>query len=67
MKPYNEAGNDWIDQTLAYYRENADPFLEGTFSADMSDARSRFLQKLEPQAYILDLGCGSGRDTKGLS
>ena len=64
MKPYNETGSDWNDQTLSYYRENADSFLEGTLSADMSDARSRFLQKLEPQAYILDLGCGSGRDTK---
>ena len=64
MKTCNEMERDWNDQTLAYYRENANSFLEGTLSADMSDARSRFLQKMEPHAYILDLGCGSGRDTK---
>ena len=64
MKTCNEMDHDWNDQTLAYYRENANSFLEGTLSADMSDARSRFLQKLEPLAYILDFGCGSGRDTK---
>ena len=64
MKTCNEPGVDWNDQTLAYYRENANSFLEGTLSADMSDARLRFLKKLVPQAYILDLGCGSGRDTK---
>lgn len=52
------------DSTLQYYQQNADAFVEGTVSADMNDARTRFLKLLPLQAYILDFGCGSGRDTK---
>lgn len=61
-----QAGSDEmkIDTTLQYYQENADAFVEGTVSADMHDARTRFLKLLPSQAYILDFGCGSGRDTK---
>lgn len=53
-----------VDYTLQYYQQNADAFVEGTVSADMCDARTRFLKRLPSQAYILDFGCGSGRDTK---
>ena len=53
-----------IDTTLQYYQQNADAFVKGTVSADMHDARTRFLKLLPSQAYILDFGCGSGRDTK---
>lgn len=52
------------DTTLQYYQQNADAFVQGTVSADMYDAQMRFLQLLPLQAYILDFGCGSGRDTK---
>lgn len=50
--------------TLEYYEQNADAFFAGTVSADMTYARERFLAKLPGKAYLLDLGCGSGRDTK---
>lgn len=53
-----------VDYTLQYYQQNADAFVEGTVSADMCDARTRFLKLLPSQAYIMDFGCGSGRDTK---
>lgn len=53
-----------LDTTLQYYQQNADAFVEGTVSADMHDSRMRFLKLLPSQAYILDFGCGSGRDTK---
>lgn len=53
-----------INTTLQYYQQNAGAFVEGTVSADMHDARMRFLRILPPHAYILDLGCGSGRDAK---
>ena len=68
MKPDNK--------TLEYYEKNADAFFEGTVSADMTYARDRFLARvpekahlpekanLPGKAYLLDLGCGSGRDTK---
>ena len=52
------------DITLQYYQQNADLFVEGTASADMHGARARFLCMLPPRAYILDFGCGSGRDAK---
>ena len=53
-----------VDKTLEYYQKNADLFVEGTVSVDMHDARMRFLRMLPPHAYILDFGCGSGRDAK---
>ena len=53
-----------MDQTLNYYKENAAGFAAGTVNADLSETQERFLTKLQPGAAILDLGCGSGRDTK---
>lgn len=53
-----------VNSTLQFYQQNADAFVVGTVSADMCDARTRFLKLLPSQAYILDFGCGSGRDTK---
>lgn len=55
---------DAVKKTLDYYHRNANVFVEGTLSADMHDAQKRFLNMLKPQAYILDFGCGSGRDAK---
>ena len=52
------------DTTLLYYQKNAAAFAEGTLQADMQDAQERFLKHLPLQGYILDFGCGSGRDTK---
>ena len=52
------------NSTLQYYQQKADSFVKGTVSADMHDARMRFLKLLPPYAYILDFGCGSGRDAK---
>lgn len=53
-----------MNQTLAYYEQNADSFVQGTVLADMGDARSRFLRWVPDNAYLLDFGCGIGRDTK---
>lgn len=53
-----------IDTTLQYYQQNANAFVEGTVSADMYDARKRFLRMLPAHALVLDFGCGSGRDAK---
>ena len=55
---------DWEMQTLDYYAQDPDTFVSGTLSADMSEVRSRFLSCLPPEGFILDFGCGSGRDTK---
>lgn len=52
------------DKTLAYYNTNAKTFMEGTVNVDFSSIQKKFLDKLDVGAFILDFGCGSGRDTK---
>ena len=49
--------------TEQYYDDNAQSFINGTISADVSDLRNRFLKYIPAQGCILDWGCGSGRDT----
>ena len=53
-----------IDKTLKYYNENAQSFASGTVSVKFTEVQDKFLEKLNPDAYILDFGCGAGRDTK---
>lgn len=50
--------------TLSYYSTNAITFSEGTVSVDFTTTQERFLQYLAPGSFILDFGCGSGRDAK---
>jgi len=53
-----------MNKTLSYYNNSAKSFIEGTIDADVSDLRRRFHDYLPASAHILDLGCGSGRDSK---
>lgn len=55
---------DWQKETLEYYNQNPGTFVSGSLSADMTEARSRFAACLPSGGLVLDLGCGSGRDTK---
>ena len=55
---------DYQKSTLEYYDKNKDAFIEGTLSSDMSMFYGKFEVLLADDAYILDLGCGSGRDAK---
>ena len=50
--------------TLEYYDNNVKTFVESTVNVDFTLTQNRFLEKLKKDAYILDFGCGSGRDTK---
>ena len=50
--------------TLKYYNENAEAYCEATKNGNMEEAYNRFLVLLPDKAYILDFGCGSGRDSK---
>lgn len=52
-----------MDETLNYYNQNADSFIAGTASADMSAQYQFFLKHVPEKAKLLDLGCGSGRDS----
>lgn len=52
------------NKTLDYYNNNAEEFCQSTVDADMSVCYQMFEKYLKPGAKILDLGCGSGRDSK---
>ena len=47
-----------MDNTLMYYNQNAEQFVQGTLSVDFKQTQDRFLAKLSVGAYILDFGCG---------
>ena len=53
-----------IDNTINHYNNNAKDYFDYTVNADMSDHYERFLKYLQENSYILDVGCGSGRDSK---
>lgn len=52
------------DSTINYYNKFADSFTKNTISIDFNSIQNRFISKLPKNGYILDFGCGSGRDTK---
>ena len=50
--------------TLDFYNHNAESYALQSLEADVSDLYTDFEECLDPGARILDLGCGSGRDSK---
>ena len=55
------------DSTINYYNDNARAFIKQTFSLDMQLLYEPFIASLpattQSQQRILDVGCGSGRDS----
>lgn len=49
--------------TIEYYNKYAAKIFEDTAELDMENLRQKFLKYLEEGDTILDLGCGSGRDS----
>ncbi|QXM06449.1 class I SAM-dependent methyltransferase [Crassaminicella indica] len=49
--------------TKNYYNKNARIFIENTIKADMTKIYQKFEKYLKKGDRILDLGCGSGRDS----
>ena len=52
--------------TRAYYDHDPEGYSESTLSNDMTDLLGRFASRLPQGGRVLDLGCGSGRDTIAL-
>lgn len=50
--------------TLEYYNKNALSYCEQTLVGNLQENYDKFLIHLPNNAYILDFGCGSGRDSK---
>lgn len=51
------------DSTIDYYTQHAQSFVADTASVDMGENHRRFLVRVPAGGRILDLGCGSGRDS----
>ncbi|MEY8338161.1 methyltransferase domain-containing protein [Lachnospiraceae bacterium 62-35] len=49
--------------SIDYYNKYAAAVFEDTAEQDMNDIMKEFLECMEEGAAILDLGCGSGRDS----
>ena len=54
-----------MTKTLNYYNQCAEAYNETTLNIEFDSKREMLLKYLQPNAHILDLGCGSGRDSKG--
>lgn len=50
--------------TLDYYNKNAKQFCNKTLYGNLQEHYDKFLKHLPKGSYILDFGCGSGRDSK---
>lgn len=55
---------NYSDNTIKYYDQNAKSFVENTVDAKMDTIQMKFLSQIKEGGLILDLGCGSGRDSK---
>ena len=53
-----------INNTLDFYNNNSKTYIETTLTIDMSKLYKEFLNNIPKGGTILDLGCGSGRDSK---
>ena len=50
--------------SFEYYNQNGDKFFKDTVNVSMKHLYEKFLPRVKKEGLILDVGCGSGRDTK---
>lgn len=62
-KVYEKTGEE-KEKTLAYYNQKHESFSDDTKDLEFSEIQDRFLSYLSPGSLILDLGCGTGRDSR---
>lgn len=51
-----------MNDTIAYYDNNAEQYYQSTVRVDMTVTYDRFLKYISDGGRIIDMGCGSGRD-----
>ena len=51
------------NNTINFYNEHVEDFAQDTIEAKMTEVQDRFIKHLAIGSHILDLGCGSGRDS----
>ncbi len=56
--------NAIAEKNLLFYQLNADTYIEDTIHLDMGKIREKFINLLPKGGHILDIGCGSGRDSR---
>lgn len=54
---------DATEQTIGYYNANAEGFVASTANVEFGALQRKFASKLPEGGRVLDLGCGSGRDS----
>lgn len=52
------------EQTSLFYNTYAKNYVAETVDLDISNIRNLFLNLIRDEGHILDLGCGSGRDSR---
>ena len=52
-----------MTDTVGYYNRHAARYVADTVGVDLSAPRERFLAQIPAGGFILDAGCGSGRDS----
>lgn len=53
-----------MNKTIEYYNKNSELFVSSTKDVEFNKMQNMLLKYLKKEDYILDLGCGSGRDSK---
>lgn len=53
-----------MNKTIEYYNKNVELFVSSTKDVEFNKMQNMLLKYLKKGDYILDLGCGSGRDSK---
>jgi len=52
-----------MNNTISYYNDNAKEYFKNTINGNMQLSYDKFLKGIPKEGYILDFGCGSGRDS----
>jgi SAM-dependent methyltransferase len=60
--PLNESKQS--NKTIDFYNSHAKQYIAETVNIDISNLRNHFLELIPKGCHILDLGCGSGRDSR---